>query len=265
MIFFTIQIANFVEHNKNRKKGYRYTLIRNNFCSNEKIRGLPLSVSWLYLGLILICGEHNQDTIKISLRSLQDLLKSKLRPDQALDALQSLQLLTWEKCPLIELKRTKDKVTKDNSHAISKRKKSGPKPKSENFELFEPATAVSTVIGPDQTRESWQAYHDAYWARYGDEPMRNAKVNSMLKKFVGSVGESDAPHVIWFYLRHPDALYATKHHPLEFLLRDAQKLRTEYRTGNIVTMQGAKTKERSAANDIAFRNVELGIGEDFAL
>jgi hypothetical protein len=88
---------------------------------------------------------------------------------------------------------------------------------------------------------TWDAYRDAYLARYGVPPVRNASVNSQLSNLVKRLGADESPLVAAFYLTHNDSFYLKALHPVGLLLRDAEKLRTEWATGH--RMLGAKARE----------------------
>lgn len=91
------------------------------------------------------------------------------------------------------------------------------------------------------TRGAWDSYSDAYLVRYKTSPVRNATVNSQLAGFVKRIGEEEAPAVAGFYLTHNDQFYVRNMHPVGLLLKDAEKLRTEWVTGQ--QMLGAKARE----------------------
>jgi hypothetical protein len=80
----------------------------------------------------------------------------------------------------------------------------------------------------------WLAYAAAYKLRYGVFPVRNAKTNACIKHFVGRVPMAEAPAVAEFYLGDAEPLYVKAAHPLELLLRDAEKLRMAWATGRRV-------------------------------
>lgn len=86
---------------------------------------------------------------------------------------------------------------------------------------------------PAPTAAVWSAYSDAYERRYGVEPVRNSKVNGQLSSLVGRLGD-EAPDVAAFYVGHERRFYADSGHAVDLLLRDAEKLRTEWATGRTV-------------------------------
>jgi len=81
------------------------------------------------------------------------------------------------------------------------------------------------------TAKVWLAYSAGYKLRYGVFPVRNAKVNGMLKQFVSRVAMSEAPDVADFYLKDTEPVYVKAAHCVELLLRDAEKLRMAWVTG----------------------------------
>jgi len=96
------------------------------------------------------------------------------------------------------------------------------------------------------------AYSEAYEARYGAKPVRNASVNGQLAGFVGKIGGDEAPAVARFYVGHQNGLYVSAMHPVNLLLRDAEKLRTEWATGRQVTRTQGQMADRTQTNAGAF-------------
>jgi hypothetical protein len=104
-----------------------------------------------------------------------------------------------------------------------------------------PAVAAVEKAAPKvSSAESWEAYQDAYQHRYGVVPIRNATVNAQMAQVVKRLGETEAPEVAAFYVSHNDAFYVRQVHPVGMLLRDAEKLRTEWATGRRTTAAGAR-------------------------
>lgn len=114
---YRIHVINFNKHNAKLKKAYKATLISNNFCDDAKLGLLPLTVRWMFLAMVLTCGDHTSDTIEMSESRLRDLLESSWSIPRALEALETLQLVTFEKItPFInEIKENKRKLNKSNS------------------------------------------------------------------------------------------------------------------------------------------------------
>ena len=83
------------------------------------------------------------------------------------------------------------------------------------------------------TTETWEAYSQAYQRRYGTDPVRNQKVNSQLANLVQRLGQEEAPAVAAFFVNHNGRFYMQGMHQVSLLLRDAEKLRTEWFTGQM--------------------------------
>ena len=107
---YRITVTNFNNHNSSLKRGHKSTLISNNFCHDSKLEMLPLTVRWMFLGIILMCGDQTRDTVEIGERHLRELLESSWSVDRAMDALQQLQVLSYDKFdPFIKEKKRKEK------------------------------------------------------------------------------------------------------------------------------------------------------------
>lgn len=99
-------------------------------------------------------------------------------------------------------------------------------------------------IEPRPSGAVWDAYREAYRSRYGEDPVRNAQVNSQIKQFVSRVPAGEAPEIARFYLSHNESYYVKRMHPVGLMLQDAEKLRTEWITGTRMTGGKAKEVER---------------------
>jgi hypothetical protein len=78
---------------------------------------------------------------------------------------------------------------------------------------------------------AWNAYKTVYTIRYGAAPVRNAKTNGQLAQLVARLGKEDAVHVAAHYVSSENARYVASGHAIGELLRDCEKLRTEWATG----------------------------------
>lgn len=95
-----------------------------------------------------------------------------------------------------------------------------------------------------QTGDVWAAYAQAYKERYQVEPVRNAKVNGQFAQLIARLGADESPGVARAYLSNRNGLYVASKHCVDLLLRDAEKLRTEWATGNITHRGDADQADR---------------------
>lgn len=113
--------------------------------------------------------------------------------------------------------------------------------------------------------EAWEAYANAYEIRYGAPPVRNASVNSQLAQVVDRLGAADAPAVAAFFVNQQNGLYVTAMHPVNLLLRDAEKIRTEWFTGRTVTRTQGMHADRTQTNANSFAPlIAAAMAEDAA-
>lgn len=113
------------------------------------------------------------------------------------------------------------------------------------------SVCVAPAAPDAPTTPVWDAYAATYRERYGEPPVRNAKVNAQLKQFIGRIGAAEAPLVAQFYVAHPSAFYVQRGHSIACLLADAEKLRTEWATNRTITGTQARQQERTASNGFA--------------
>lgn len=108
------------------------------------------------------------------------------------------------------------------------------------------------TASPPKSGATWQAYAAAYRTRYGVEPVRNQTVNSLLCRLVAKLGQDEAPKVAAFYLTHSGQWYVSKMHPVNLLVADAEKLRTEWATGQPMTQAKAAQADQTATRGAVF-------------
>jgi hypothetical protein len=112
--------------------------------------------------------------------------------------------------------------------------------------------APAKASGPD-TAPTWNAYAEAFVARYGVEPVRNATVNAQMLRFVERIGMAEAPDVARFYVEScSSAWYIKRCHAVGVLLTDAESLHTQWATHRPMTATGAAMADRTATNANAF-------------
>lgn len=112
--------------------------------------------------------------------------------------------------------------------------------------------AAKPAKEPAPTSDAWDSYATAYRERYGELPVRNAKVNGQLAQLIARLGADEAPGVARFYVGHQNAMYVRAMHPVDLLLRDAEGLRTSWATGRQVTSAQAVQADRTQTNANAF-------------
>lgn len=105
-------------------------------------------------------------------------------------------------------------------------------------------TAQPTTAGS----AAWNGYADAYQDRYSELPVRNAKANALMKQLVDRLGADEAPMVAAFYVSHNGQFYVARGHAVELLVKDAEKLRTEWATGRTMTNTIARQTDQADSN-----------------
>ena len=108
-------------------------------------------------------------------------------------------------------------------------------------------TTVAAAKKPP-TADTWNAYALSYRNRYGVDPVRNAKVNGQLSNLLKRIPKDEAPDVAAYYVRSNNSFYALKGHPVDLLLSDAEKLRTEWVTQNQITQTKARQIDKTQTN-----------------
>lgn len=111
----------------------------------------------------------------------------------------------------------------------------------------EPVAEVLPVKSPNPTWAVWEKYSAAFARRHGIGPPKNDKNMAQCKQLVARLGP-DAPEVASFFLTHPDRTYVHAKHPLNLLVRDAERIYAEWKTGRKGTVESAKGEELHAGN-----------------
>lgn len=154
---------------------------------------------------------------------------------------------TTEPTPIEELKNLKNSKKKKNT---------------KNLILAEGSKDLPAEKIPSHGSQVWNAYATAYELRYGHKPARNARDNSLCSQIVQRVGVDEAIKIAEFYLSHSDRWYVQKVHPLNLLLADVQKLRTEWLAGDKMTSKTAKTIEIIQSNKTIFEKYRERMEKD---
>lgn len=104
----------------------------------------------------------------------------------------------------------------------------------------------------------WNAYQEAFEARYKVKPLRNAKTNAMASQLAARLGREDAAYVVQFYLQHNDAMFLRDQHPLNLCLAKAESLYTQWKRGQTVTKSDVDQFERSSHYDRQLNRIKNG-------
>lgn len=113
----------------------------------------------------------------------------------------------------------------------------------------------------DACRRTWEAYTEGYVERYMVEPTFNGKVAGQVVGFVKRVGMDEAPRVARWFPSHQSSYYVGRGHVVDCLLRDAEKLRTEWATGRVMTAGKARQSDRAGTTMAALAEVLAEQGE----
>lgn len=103
-------------------------------------------------------------------------------------------------------------------------------PKSSRVPVVEVLKKPSSTVG-----QIWASYSDSFQKRYRSPPPANSKNYAHCAQLIKRIGFEEAIEVAAFYVRHNDAFYVRAGHNLALLVRDAEKIRTEWATGRIIT------------------------------
>lgn len=146
------------------------------------------------------------------------------------------------KAPLITGDAPADSLIPDSLNTDSLIHDSLSSPAEKSAEPEKPDTELQTAC-----KETWKSYSSAYFARYGTEPVRNATVNSQVKSFVKRLSYDESPQVAAWFLDHTASFYVSGGHGFNLLLKDAEKLRTEWATGRRMNGTKARQVERAGS------------------
>jgi hypothetical protein len=111
-----------------------------------------------------------------------------------------------------------------------------------------PSKAKKVKRKPRETKSGpvWDMYASAYKQRYGTEPVRNAKSNSLCCQLVDRLSASEAPLVAKWYVGSDNSWYMQQGHSLAALVKDCEKLRTEWATKRRITTTFARKQDRQS-------------------
>lgn len=147
----------------------------------------------------------------------------------ALDQRRAAAAVSAEKRRAIYATRDRRRAKKAGSVDGARIRKAAEETVTSNGPVNGPLEPAKTTQTPSS--RAWLRYASAFKLRYGVFPPRNARANGILAQLVARLGVEESPEIAEFYVRHDDPLYVRATHPLTLLLRDAEKLRTQWVTG----------------------------------
>lgn len=249
---YKITLLEWFKHNPNAKKSYKKTMIENKLINDAKVNALPLSHKWLFINLILICGDHGNDTITLTQRQVNDILTTKEGASNALDRMKSFQLLTYEKIALNELKEEKriERKERKERKEVPEGSKTPPSDQQNLIDDF-PKKNQQKILN----QKIWDSYKNAYFLRYKVEPMRNATVNAQISNLGKRLGE-EAIKVIAFYVSSNNSFYLQKLHQVGPCLADAESLRTQWARGKAITQNDVRNFEKINKHNELLKSIE---------
>lgn len=100
----------------------------------------------------------------------------------------------------------------------------------------------------------FEAYKEAYAKRYSQEPLRNAKVNSICSQIAKEVGIEVGKAIMHFYLQQNVAWYVQKAHAIQFALADLQALRTNMLNNQAMSSRQAQLVDKQQSQKNALEN-----------
>lgn len=143
------------------------------------------------------------------------------------DSTTSTLVESTTRMPLVDSTTRKEQTSEQTSEqtrfAESEKPASAPRKKNQLSEATKEACSLT-----------WKAYCAGYKTRYRIEPVKNAKVAGQVVSFVGRVPQADAPLIAEWFLSHKSPYYVSRGHSVDCLLKDAEKLRTEWATGRMM-------------------------------
>lgn len=107
-----------------------------------------------------------------------------------------------------------------------------------------PRTPKKANIVQLATSQVWEAYKEAYVARWGTEPVRNMDANRHVKRLVEQVGAEAAYHLVRFYVGHNEPFYIKNTHALQYCVKDCSTLHTQMCRGEAITRRDVQQAEK---------------------
>lgn len=259
-MLFEIEIRNWAKFNQRKDvKACSWFRLENSWVSDPDFYHMTPSQKLVWIFVLSEASKRSEAVLKLHCKHAGRVLNLRWNCiEPALKLFETKSLITL-KC--LEEKNTTKEKSKLEVVAVTptKRKRNAAVPLRTNVtditnETNNSAGLIETHASENKKSSSalvWDSYAEAYGARYGEKPSSNAKGFGICKHFVGRIPADEAPYVASFYVSHNDQQYVKNLHPLTFMLRDAEKLRTEWKLGRQMTTSIARNTEFSQTNNDA--------------
>lgn len=251
-----LRVLNWDRLNEKRKDVTNPSWLRleNSLPQSESLFGLTAAERYVFISIICLASKKQTDTLKFRADWFIYWAGACFTQEELFSALKKLDGACIEVVrnvdvtpTLRECYATNGRTNETNGRNVT----NGSREK--NFADPPVGGSLSETGGAD----TWAAYALAFARRYGEQPPRNAKSNSLCKQLVKRLGALEAPEVAQFYVSHNGDFYQNKGHPLTLLVADAEKLRTEWKTGKVITPKTPAQRNIDSLKTM-FQKVERG-------
>lgn len=239
-----IEIINWEKYNpRNDRKGHTWFRLENTIANEPKFFGMSPAQKFIAICLFAEVSKSRGEKARIRVSWLADLVK--VMANEIYETIQCLVTGGVLRVPV------------DTMNTCERKSSLTTNDTNERTIRYERNASVPEKPEPP-TKSTWEAYSKAYLDRHKTEPVRNATVNAQLGQFVKRLGHEEAPLVAAFYLTHNDQFYVRNLHAVGLMLKDAEKLRTEWATGRKTTSTQAKQIEKSDYHSDQLRRIAEG-------
>ncbi len=247
---YKITVLNWIEHNPGTKKHFKKTLIANNLTSDAKINALPLSCKWLFINLLLICGDYAKDTVTLTERQVNDILTTKEGPQNALDRLASFQLVTFEKNDFLRIEK------KEKKRIEIKEVKELSSPSDSSVEIQKPKRSSANIS--DKENFFLIRYCELFKDRYGTNPVIDGKSTGFAKSYNKTFSKEKSEKYLQAFFKLPDALLVKAKHPLNLFSMKLNEITVFAESGNFTTQTQARNLDQSATTADMIQQIREG-------
>lgn len=221
--------------------------LENSWLQDRDVFNLSSDAKCVLLALYSEASRLGLSAFSIDTRLIANILNLKrTRVEKSLEQIQSLNLAEIEANPSYKTKQNKTEQNKTLPET--------PTPQAQKSLIDQPETVASKTNiqepsapakpgGPSLGSLIWESYRKAYAARYGVDPVRNARTNGQCAQIGKRLG-GDAPHVAEFFVGHNEGFYLKRTHDLGLFLKDAESLHTQWKRGKAVTSTDVRSFER---------------------